>query len=71
MAGESATEPGIPKQSPLKGILWMALAAVFFSIAVGLMRHISETIVAFEQTFWRQVIGAKPKCPISGPASAP
>jgi len=39
------------------GILWMALAAVFFSISFGLVRHISETIDAFEQTFWRQVIG--------------
>lgn len=36
----------------------MVVAAIFFSIAVGLVRHISATIDAFEQTFWRQVIGA-------------
>ena len=57
MAGESETEANQPRQSPIKGILWMAIAAVFFSISVGLVRQLSETIDAFEQTLWRQVIG--------------
>ena len=57
MAGESETEAKRLGQSPIKGILWMAIAAIFFSISVGLVRQISETIDAFGQTFWRQVIG--------------
>lgn len=35
----------------------MASAALFFSIAFGLVRHISETINAFEQTLFRQIMG--------------
>jgi drug/metabolite transporter (DMT)-like permease len=57
LAGESETEAKRLGQSPIKGILWMAIAAIFFSISVGLVRQISETIDAFGQTFWRQVIG--------------
>lgn len=44
-------------QSPIRGVLWMVAAAVFFSITFGLVRHLSESIHAFEQTFFRQVIG--------------
>jgi len=44
-------------QAPLAGVLWMVVAAVFFAVSVGLVRHIAETINAFEQTFWRQFIG--------------
>ena len=57
MAGDSTTDPGYQKQSPLKGALWMVVAAIFFSVSVGLVCHISATVDAFEQTFWRQVIG--------------
>ncbi|MDP6429436.1 MAG: DMT family transporter [Rhodospirillales bacterium] len=57
MAGGGETEHGYQKQAPLKGILWMAVAAVFFSISMGLVRHISLTIDAFEQTFFRQFLG--------------
>jgi drug/metabolite transporter (DMT)-like permease len=46
-----------PVQAPLAGVLWMVVAAVFFAVSVGLVRHIAETINAFEQTFWRQFIG--------------
>ncbi len=46
-----------PAQAPIRGLLWMATAAVFFSISIGLVRHISEHINAFEQTFWRQLMG--------------
>ncbi len=46
-----------PPQSPIGGILWMAAASVFFSISIGLVRHISVDINAFEQTFWRQLMG--------------
>ena len=45
------------KQAPLHGVLWMVLAAFFFAVSVGLVRHISEHIDAFEQTFWRQLTG--------------
>jgi drug/metabolite transporter (DMT)-like permease len=41
----------------VQGVLWMLVAAAFFSIAAGLVRHISVTIDAFEQTFFRQLIG--------------
>lgn len=56
------SEPASPPayrhaQSPIGGILWMALAALFFSVSFGLVRHISDTINSFEQTFFRQLIG--------------
>jgi len=57
LAVEQATGLEYHKQSPIKGILWMAVAAVFFSVSVGLVRQISDTIDAFGQTFWRQLIG--------------
>lgn len=57
MAAEIETRAGEPVQAPLKGVLWMVVAAVFFAVSVGLVRHISATIDAFEQTFWRQFIG--------------
>lgn len=57
MAGRTEAQGGYQAQSPLKGVLWMAVAAFFFAVSVGLVRHISETIDAFEQTFWRQFIG--------------
>jgi len=44
-------------QSSVRGILWMALAAVFFSIAFGLVRHISEFINPYEQTCFRHIFG--------------
>ncbi len=58
MNDSSDADGGYQAQSPIKGILWMVVAAIFFSISVGLVRHISETINAFEQTFWRQFMGA-------------
>ncbi|NQV54303.1 MAG: DMT family transporter [Rhodospirillales bacterium] len=54
----SGTSGGYQTQSPAKGIVWMIVAAVFFSISVGLVRYLSGTIDAFEQTFWRQFMGA-------------
>jgi drug/metabolite transporter (DMT)-like permease len=48
---------GYQKQAPLHGVLWMVLAAFFFAVSVGLVRHISEHINAFEQTFFRQFMG--------------
>ncbi len=35
----------------------MALAALFFSIAFGLVRHISESINPYEQTCFRHIVG--------------
>jgi len=55
---EQAASPGeFQKQAPLQGVLWMVLAAFFFAVSVGLVRYLSTTIHAFEQTFWRQVLG--------------
>lgn len=54
----SANAPGgYQAQAPLRGILWMVVAAFFFSVSVGIVRHLSDHINAFEQTFWRQLIG--------------
>lgn len=57
MAERADGQRGYQGQAPLRGVLWMAVAAVFFSVALGLVRHISEHINAFEQAFWRQLIG--------------
>ncbi len=57
MAEGAEGHDGRPDQSPIGGILWMAAAALFFSISIGLVRHLSEHINAFEQTFWRQLMG--------------
>lgn len=52
------TAPGAyQKQAPLQGVLWMVVAAVFFAVSAGLVRHLSANIDAFEQTFWRQFLG--------------
>jgi len=53
-----AEAPGAyQKQAPLHGVLWMVVAAVFFAVSAGLVRHISLNINAFEQAFWRQFLG--------------
>ena len=50
-------EQPLHTQSSLHGILWMSLAAIFFSITFGLVRHISESIHAYEQTLFRHIVG--------------
>ena len=57
MAVRTEAPGGYQAQAPMKGVAWMAVAAVFFAVSVGLVRQISGTIDAFEQTFWRQFIG--------------
>lgn len=57
MAAGAEAGQGYQAQAPLKGVLWMVLAAFFFAVSVGLVRYISLRIDAFEQTFWRQFIG--------------
>ncbi|MEM9683763.1 MAG: DMT family transporter [Pseudomonadota bacterium] len=57
MTAHAASPGGFQKQAPLQGVLWMVVAAFFFAVSVGLVRHISENIDAFSQTFWRQLIG--------------
>ncbi|MAI10765.1 MAG: hypothetical protein CBD27_11410 [Rhodospirillaceae bacterium TMED167] len=53
-----STPPGpLHAQNPIKGILWMASAALFFSLTFVIVRHLSFSIGAFEQTFFRHVIG--------------
>jgi drug/metabolite transporter (DMT)-like permease len=57
MAARADAEHGYQPQAPLKGVLWMVVAAFFFAVSVGLVRYIAHNINAFEQTFWRQLIG--------------
>jgi drug/metabolite transporter (DMT)-like permease len=57
MAVGSAAPGAYQEQAPLKGVLWMTVAAFFFAVSVGLVRHIATSIDAFEQTFWRQFLG--------------
>jgi drug/metabolite transporter (DMT)-like permease len=57
MTAEAASPGEYQKQAPLQGVLWMVLAAFFFAVSVGIVRYLSTTIHAFEQTFWRQVLG--------------
>jgi len=57
MTAQAALPGEYQKQAPLQGVLWMVLAAFFFAVSVGLGRYLSPTIHAFEQTFWRQVLG--------------
>ena len=40
-----------------RGMLWMLGAALFFSMSVGFVRHLSATLNTFEIVFLRQVIG--------------
>jgi drug/metabolite transporter (DMT)-like permease len=53
-----AVAQGNMSHSPLRGVLWMALAAFFFAVSAALVRKIGFTINAFEQTFFRQLMGA-------------
>lgn len=56
--GDRAEEVGEHRaQAPLHGVLWMVVAAFFFAVSVGLVPHIAKSMNAFEQTFWRQLIG--------------
>jgi drug/metabolite transporter (DMT)-like permease len=57
MTAQAASSGAYQKQAPLQGVLWMVLAAFFFAVSVGLVRYLSTTIHAFEQTFWRQCLG--------------
>ena len=59
MATPSQNAGPLHVQNPIKGILWMASAALFFSLAFVIVRHLSETagIGAFEQTFFRHATG--------------
>ena len=42
----------------MRGILWMVLAALSFAISIGLVRHLSASLTAFEIVFYRQFFGA-------------
>lgn len=57
MAVRTEAPGAYQKQAPLQGVLWMVVAAFFFAVAAGLVRHISTNIDAFEQAFWRQFLG--------------
>lgn len=40
-----------------RGMLWMLGAALFFSMSVGFVKHLSHTLTSFEIVFLRQLIG--------------
>lgn len=63
---EPASGGPLHQQSPLRGVLWMAAAAVFFSVSFGVVRHLSDNgdIHAFQQAFFRQVFGTLVFLPI-------
>ena len=42
----------------IRGVFWMASAALCFSISIGLVRHLSESMSTFEIVFLRQLLGA-------------
>lgn len=46
-----------PTQNPLRGVLWMLLATVFFSTMHGLIRHISADMHPLEIVFFRNLFG--------------
>ncbi len=48
---------GDPRHSPVLGVLWMAAASLFFSVAIGFVRHLSDTYTTFEIAFFRQALG--------------
>ncbi len=45
------------RHSPVRGVLWMTAAALFFSIAIGFVRYLSDTYTTFEIAFFRQALG--------------
>lgn len=48
---------GDPRHSPVLGVLWMTAAALCFSVAIGFVRHLSDTYTTFEIALFRQVLG--------------
>ncbi len=48
---------GDSRHSPVHGVLWMTAAALGFSVAIGFVRHLSDTYTTFEIAFFRQVLG--------------
>ncbi len=42
----------------IRGVLWMAGAALCFSASIGLVRHLSDSMSTFEIVFLRQLLGA-------------
>ena len=46
-----------PRHAPVLGVLWMTAAALFFSIAIGFVRYLSDAYTTFEIAFFRQVLG--------------
>ena len=45
------------RHAPVLGVLWMTAAALCFSVAIGFVRHLSDTYTTFEIAFFRQVLG--------------
>ena len=57
MTAHAASPGGFQKQAPMQGVIWMVIAAFFFAVSVGIVRHVADSVDAFNQTFWRQLIG--------------
>lgn len=47
----------IARHNPILGVLWMAVAAVFFSVTLALVRHLSGTFTVFEIAVFRLAFG--------------
>ena len=43
------------QENALKGIIWMVLATVGYSLNAGLVKHLSAELDTFEMVFWRSV----------------
>lgn len=43
------------QENALKGIIWMVLATVGYSLNAGLVKHLSAELNTFEMVFWRSV----------------
>ena len=47
----------IARHNPVLGVLWMTGAAIFFSVALALVRHLSQTLTVFEIALFRLGFG--------------
>lgn len=47
----------IARHNPVLGVLWMTGAAIFFSVALALVRHLSQTFTVFEIALFRLGFG--------------
>lgn len=49
--------PGTDKAAAVRGIGWMVVAAIGYSVNAGLVKQLSDTLNPMETVFWRTVVG--------------